>query len=176
MAFGEKKRELTEDEKCADEARARAKAAELLAARELCSAELYKRLCRRFTQRAAAAAVADMTSLGYVDDARYAEVCVHSLVSARKSRRAAADTLRRRGLDEAVVSAAIEAAYAADEDGRDPEADAAAELIRRHYRSKLAAGRGDLVTAALLRRGFGCGTAIKAVKAAEAEFLAAEAE
>lgn len=173
MAFGREKRESAEDEKCADEAKARARAAALLAARELCTAELYKRLCRSFTQRAAAAAVADMASLGYVDDARYAEVCAHSFLAARKSRRAAADALRRKGLDEAVIAAAVEAAYAPDEAGGDPEAHAAAELIRRHYRAKLAAGRGELVIAALLRRGFGRGTAIKAVKAAEAE-LAAE--
>ena len=44
------------------------------------------------------AAVAEMVELDYVNDDRYAEARAHSLLAARKSRRAAAQNLRQKGL------------------------------------------------------------------------------
>jgi len=41
-----------------------------------------------------------MVQLDYVNDARYAEARAHSLLAARKSRRAAAQSLRQKGLVE----------------------------------------------------------------------------
>ena len=61
------------------------------------SAQLYERLCYGFTEQAAAAAVAEMVELDYVNDDRYAEARAHSLLAARKSRRAAAQNLRQKG-------------------------------------------------------------------------------
>ena len=58
------------------------------------------------------------------------------------------------GLDAQQISAALEEAYASDEAGGDPELEAAAALVEGRYRGKLAAGRKDLVVAALARRGF----------------------
>ena len=78
----------------------------------------------------------------------------HGLLAARKSRRAAAQDLRQKGLDAQQISAALEEVYASDEAGGDPELEAAAALVEGRYRSKLAAGRKDLVVAALARRGF----------------------
>ena len=49
-----------EPEKCADPAKARARALDALSAREMTSTQLYERLCARFTEQAAAAAVAEM--------------------------------------------------------------------------------------------------------------------
>ena len=61
---------------------------------------------------------------------------------------------RKMGLDAQQISAALEEAYAPDEAGGDPELEAAAALVEGRYRGKLAAGRKDLVVAALARRGF----------------------
>ena len=49
-----------EPEKCADPAKARARALDALSAREMTSTQLYERLGARFTEQAAAAAVAEM--------------------------------------------------------------------------------------------------------------------
>ena len=100
-------------EKCADPAKARASALETLAGQEVSANMLYERLCRRYTEQAAAAAVAEMVQLDYVNDARYAEARAHSLLAARKSRRAAAQSLRQKGLAPAEVAGALEAVYAA---------------------------------------------------------------
>ena len=152
MSFSRRGRPLAEEEKSTDAAKARARAMELLAEQELSSGQLYERLGRKFTQPTAAAVVAEMVERQYVDDERYARTRAHGLLAARKSRRAAAQNLRQKGLDE--ISAALEEAYALDEAGGDPELEAAAALVEGRYRSKLAAGRKDLVVAALARRGF----------------------
>jgi len=141
-------------EKCADPAKARASALETLAGQEISANMLYERLCRRYTEQAAAAAVAEMVQLDYVNDARYAEARAHSLLAARKSRRAAAQSLRQKGLNAQQIEQALESVYAPDEDGESPELEAAAALVDSRYRKKLAIGRRDLVVAALQRRGF----------------------
>ena len=89
MAFY-RRRPRPDAEKCAGPAKARASALETLAGQEISANMLYERLCRRYTEQAAAAAVAEMVQLDYVNDARYAEARAHSLLAARKSRRAAA--------------------------------------------------------------------------------------
>ena len=153
MSFSRRGRPLAEEEKSTDAAKARARAMELLAGQELSSGQLYERLGRKFTQPTAAAVVAEMVERQYVDDERYARTRAHGLLAARKSRRAAAQDLRQKGLDAQQISAALEEAYASDEAGGDPELEAAA-LVEGRYRGKLAAGRKDLVVAALARRGF----------------------
>jgi len=168
MAFGYKKRRpLTEEERSSDVAKARARALETLAAQEVSSGQLYERLCRRFTEQAAAEVVAEMVQREYVDDARYAEARAHSLLAAKKSRRAAAQNLRQKGLSHQQVDAALETVYAPDEGGEDPELEAATALVESRYRAKLAAGRRDLVVAALQRRGFAYPVIKEAVKRVE---------
>lgn len=147
-------RRIPPEERCGDAAKARARALEYLAAREHSSGELYERLCRRFTEQAAAQAVAEMVERAYVDDARYAQAKAHSLLCARKSRRAAAQALTQKGVSKQDAAAALDAVYAADEDGEDPEVEAAKALVARRYQRKLENGRRDLVVAALTRRGF----------------------
>ena len=154
MSFSRRGRPLAEEEKSTDAAKARARAMELLAGQELSSGQLYERLGRKFTQPTAAAVVAEMVERQYVDDERYARTRAHGLLAARKSRRAAAQDLRQKGLDAQQISAALEEVYASDEAGGDPELEAAAALVEGRYRGKLAAGRKDLVVAALARRGF----------------------
>ena len=159
-----------EEEKCADPAKARARALALLAGREMASAQLYERLCRSYTGQAAAAAVAELVERGYLDDARYAEARAHSLLCAHKSRRAAAQSLRQAGLTAPQVEQALAAVYDAPEDeGESPELAAAVALIERRYAPKLAAGRRDLVVAALQRRGFAYPVIRAALAAAQAD-------
>ena len=170
MSFGyRKRRPLAEEEKSADVAKARARALETLASQELSSGQLYERLCRRFTGQAAAEVVAEMVQREYVDDARYAEARAHSLLAARKSRRAAAQDLRQKGLSAQQVAAALDAVYAPEEEGEDPELSAAVALVESRYRTKLVAGRRDLVVAALQRRGFAYPVIKEAVRRAEEE-------
>ena len=170
MSFYKRRRPKPEEEKCADPAKARARALDALASREMSSAQLYERLCYGFTEQAAAAAVAEMVELDYVNDDRYAEARAHSLLAARKSRRAAAQNLRQKGgLSGTQIEQALESVYAPDEDGESPELEAAAALVRSRYMKKLADGRRDLVTAALLRRGFAYSVIKEAIKRAEEE-------
>ena len=170
MSFGyQKRRPLTEEEKSSDVAKARARALETLAAQEVSSGQLYERLCRRFTEQAAAEVVAEMVQREYVNDERYAEARAHSLLAARKSRRAAARNLRQKGLSAQQVAAALEAVYAPDEEGENPELSAAVALVESRYRSKLAMGRRDLVVAALQRRGFAYAVVKEAIKRVEEE-------
>ena len=168
MAFY-RRRPRPDAEKCADPAKARASALETLAGQEVSANMLYERLCRRYTEQAAAAAVAEMVQLDYVNDARYAEARAHSLLAARKSRRAAAQSLRQKGLAPAEVAGALEAVYAPEDGGDDPELEAAAALVDSRYRKKLAIGRRDLVVAALQRRGFAYPVIKEAIRRVEEE-------
>ena len=168
MAFY-RRRPRPDAEKCADPAKARASALETLAGQEVSANMLYERLCRRYTEPAAAAAVAEMVQLGYVNDARYAEARAHSLLAARKSRRAAAQNLRQKGLNAQQIEQALESVYAPDEDGESPELEAAAALVDSRYRKKLAIGRRDLVVAALQRRGFAYPVIKEAIRRVEEE-------
>ena len=92
-----------------------------------------------------------------------------SLLAARKSRRAAARNLRQKGLSAQQVAAALEAVYAPDEEGENPELSAAVALVESRYRPKLAMGRRDLVVAALQRRGFAYAVVKEAIKRVEEE-------
>ena len=130
MAFY-RRRPRPDAEKCADPAKARASALETLAGQEVSANMLYERLCRRYTEQAAAAAVAEMVQLDYVNDARYAEARAHSLLAARKSRRAAAQSLRQKGLAPAEVAGALEAVYAPEDGGDDPDITTGSEVRAR---------------------------------------------
>ena len=169
MAFSRRGRPLAEEEKSTDAAKARARAMELLAGQELSSGQLYERLGRRFTQPTAAAVVAEMVEREYVNDERYAEARAHGLLAAKKSRRAAAQNLRQKGLSTQQIEQALEVVYTPEEGGEDPELEAAAGLVEGRYRKKLEAGRRDLVVAALMRRGFAYAVIKEAIKKVEEE-------
>lgn len=169
MAFTHNRRPLAEEEKSADAAKARARAMELLAGQELSSGILYERLNRRFTEQTSAAVVAEMVEREYVNDERYAEARAHGLLAAKKSRRAAAQNLRQKGLSTQQIEQALEVVYTPEEGGEDPELEAAAGLVEGRYRKKLEAGRRDLVVAALMRRGFAYAVIKEAIKKVEEE-------
>ena len=161
MAFTHNRRPLAEEEKSTDAAKARARAMELLAGQELPSGILYERLNRRFTEQTSAAVVAEMVEREYVNDERYAEARAHGLLAAKKSRRAAAQNLRQKGLSTQQIEQALEVVYTPEE--------AAAGLVEGRYRKKLEAGRRDLVVAALMRRGFAYAVIKEAIKRVEEE-------
>lgn len=143
MAFYSRgRRPLAEEEKSTDAAKARTRAMELLAGQELSSSQLYERLNRRYTQQTSAAVVAEMVQREYINDARYAETRAHALLAAKKSRRAAAQNLRQKGLAAGEIQQALDAVYTPDVSGEDPELEAAAALVEGHYRKswKRAAG------------------------------------
>lgn len=142
------------EEKCAERTPARDKALELLTGQDFSCQGLYDRLCRRFTDEAAAYAVSEMVRLRYLDDERYARVRARSLLMQHKSRRAIADTLRRKGIDRELIADTLEELYNEQEPGVDPELEAAQILVQRQYTRRLEEGRQDLVLAALARRGF----------------------
>ena len=169
MAFSRRGRPLAEEEKSTDAAKARARAMELLAGQELSSGILYERLNRRFTEQTSAAVVAEMVEREYVNDERYAEARAHGLLAAKKSRRAAAQNLRQKGLSTQQIEQALEVVYTPEEGGEDPELEAAAGLVEGRYRKKLEAGRRDLVVAALMRRGFAYAVIKEAIKRVEEE-------
>ena len=170
MAFySRSRRPLAEEEKSTDEAKARARAMELLAGQELSSGQLYERLNRRYTEQTSAAVVAEMVQREYVNDARYAEARAHGLLAAKKSRRAAAQNLRQKGLAANEIQQALDAVYVPDENGADPELEAAAALVAGRYRKKLELGRRDLVVAALQRRGFAYAVIKEAIKRVESD-------
>ena len=169
MAFTHNRRPLAEEEKSADAAKARVRAMELLAGQELSSGILYERLNRRFTEQTSAAVVAEMVEREYVNDERYAEARAHGLLAAKKSRRAAAQNLRQKGLSTQQIEQALEVVYTPEEGGEDPELEAAAGLVEGRYRKKLEAGRRDLVVAALMRRGFAYAVIKEAIKKVEEE-------
>lgn len=169
MAFTHNRRPLAEEEKSTDAAKARARAMELLAGQELSSGILYERLNRRFTEQTSAAVVAEMVEREYVNDERYAEARAHGLLAAKKSRRAAAQNLRQKGLSTQQIEQALEVVYTPEEGGENPELEAAAGLVKGRYRKKLEAGRRDLVVAALMRRGFAYAVIKEAIKKVEEE-------
>ena len=74
-----------EPEKCADPAKARARALDALASREMSSAQLYERLCYGFTEQAAAAAVAEMVDDMSVFDVIRLPDLYHNLKAAIKT-------------------------------------------------------------------------------------------
>ncbi len=164
------KKYLTADEKSADAKKAINRAVWYLSQRDHGAEELYQKLCRFFTERAAAEAVAKMVEDAYLDDVRYARTKANSLLLSHKSRREIARQLSLKGLDCNLVAQTLDEIYqpeaqqplygeAIDQDAwQDPELAAAVVLIERRYQRKLEAGRKDLVVAALTRRGFAYGT------------------
>ena len=61
----------------------------------------------------------EMVEREYVNDERYAEARAHGLLAAKKSRRAAAQNLRQKGLSTQQIEQALEVVYAPEEGGED---------------------------------------------------------
>ena len=164
-----KKHRAAPEERSGEASEARAYGVRLLSRREYSSAEVYEKLCVKYTEEASAEAVADLIGSGWLDDGRYAECRANSLLNSRKSRRAAGQVLRRSGLQKEEIDAALSRVYDSGGEEEDAELTAAYRLIESRYRSRLDSGRKDLVEAALYRRGFPGRVIRAALKKAEEE-------
>lgn len=140
--------------KQSDTRRALDKAMDYLSLRDHASGELYQKLCRKFDAHSAAWAVARAGELGLLDDAGFARRRAAELLRKRKSRREILNDLNAKGIDRDTAAEAVEALYASEEDGENPELASVQALLARQYAAKLAAGKRDQVAAALARRGF----------------------
>jgi regulatory protein len=145
-----------------DERAARLVAADLLARRPWTRADLTRRLVRRGAPgNVAAAVVTDLTTRGYLDDAAYARQWVETRsVRGYGAARLRAE-LRARGVDAAVVHAAI--------GGLAPDAALArAVALARRRLPVIARGRPERVAVRLseylLRRGYAAGVVVRVVR------------
>ena len=146
--------QIEELRKKSETRRALDKAMDYLALRDHAAGELYQKLCRKFDAHSAAYAVAKAGELGLLNDAGFARRRAAELLRKHKSRRDILNDLSLKGIDRATAAEVVEELFAADESGTDPELATARALVQRQYAAKLAAGRRDLVAAALARRGF----------------------
>ena len=126
-------------------------------------------MARRGVPADVAAAVLDrFTEVGLVDDEQFAAAWVDSRHTGRGlGRRALSAELRRRGVDEQTLRAAVETISADDEEA------AARVLVERRLRSVASAPRDAQIrrlTGMLARKGFSPGLAFRVVREAlEAE-------
>jgi regulatory protein len=105
-------------------------------------------------------AIAEMISLGFVDDAGYARRFADDrrLLDQWGSERIAAD-LARRGIDRDTIETALSGVERGD------ELDAAIELLNRRYQAPFAGDRDrDKAWRMLVRRGYGAELAYEAVR------------
>ena len=145
----EELRAASETRKAAD------KALQYLSLRDYASGELYQKLCARFDEHSAAAAVAKAAGLGLLNDENFARHRAKYLLERHKSRREIARHLAQKGIARETADAVLEELYRPGQaDGPSPEAAAALALLRKSYGRRLAEGRRDAVLAALARRGF----------------------
>lgn len=141
--------------------RAKDKALSLLSLRDHASGELYEKLCQRFDEHTAAAAVAEMRRLELLDDARFARHRAGYLAGQNRSAREIRRRLLEKGIDRETADAALAALGT-------HEADACRAVLEKSYLRKLQSGRRDLVIAALARRGFSYGVIKAAIEAVQA--------
>lgn len=143
-------RAASETRKAAD------KALQYLSMRDYASGELYQKLCQRFDEHSAAAAVAKAARLGLLNDEAFARHRAKSLMQRNKSRREIARHLAEKGIERELADAVLEELYEQEqpEDAPDPETASALALLRKSYARKLAGGKRENVLAALARRGF----------------------
>ncbi len=132
-----------------------------LAAKAQSVAEIETKLARRgISEEEAAAVVDEARRLGYLDDAELAGQLARGFVSRGFGRRRAGATLRRRGLEDAVAVAALDAAYGGASE---------VELARAALRHRPLTADADRRRAAafLARRGFSSAAAWTAIRSDE---------
>ena len=131
-----------------DYLKAKDKAFDLLALRDHSENELYRKLLNHFDSHTAAATVARIRELGYLDDRKFAEKLVREYSGKGKSRAEIRNKLYEKGISREIME---EALSLLEED----ESEAAYDLICRKYSEKIKKENGkQLVAAALARRGY----------------------
>lgn len=131
--------------------KAKNRALYLLGERDMCLAELTRKLTKTYGAEVAEDAAEYVQSLGYIDDEKYAGKLAEYLIKRKKfGKRRARQEMLHKGLERELVDQALEAIPNED------IGEELAEIIERKYLNKL----GDYkerqkVIAALARRGFG---------------------
>ncbi|MEG2053352.1 MAG: RecX family transcriptional regulator [Oscillospiraceae bacterium] len=147
-----------------DTRKAKDKALTFLSLRDYSRKELYDKLLRKFEPENAECAVAQMEKLGLIDDEKFARHRVSYLIRNNKSKREIFAKLSQLGIKKDIICGIIEdIAKSADGETVDEygneiekidEKASIKKLVEKSYISKLANGKQENVTAALLRRGF----------------------
>lgn len=140
--------------------KAKEKALNYLSLRDYSQSELYKKLLLKFDSDTAKAAVDKAMELGLINDEKFAEARAKSLIGKNKSRREVQNVLSQKGISR---EAAAEILQQLEPD----DLASCSSIIKKHYISKIAAGKTPAVIAALARRGFTYST----IKSALAKFL-----
>lgn len=145
-----------------DTRKAKDQALRYLARRPYAAQELYQKLCMKYDEQSAAAAVASMQELQMLDDMAFGVQKAEALVQKGKSSFEIKYRLAALGLTDAEVSDAMEQAGVDDEQ-------TAYLLLSGQYAGRLQAGETEKVKAAMARRGFGYASVRGALKRLQAE-------
>lgn len=145
-----------------DTRKAKDQALRYLARRAYSEQELYQKLCLKYDEQSAAAAVATMQELQMLDDSFFAVQKAEALAEKGKSCFEIRYRMSALGLCDEDIENALQQAGANDEE-------IACRLLRRQYASKLKSGEVEKVKAALARRGFAYGDIRRAIAAIQAE-------
>lgn len=128
--------------------RAKSRAVWLLSKKGYSKNGLRKKLCDKFLESSANAAVDFCEQKGFLNDREYADSLARRLCAAGKSRRQAVVYMQKQGLLKEDIENALCAANSDD-------GNAVKELVEKKYKDKLLQKNGrQKVVAALLRRGF----------------------
>ena len=130
-----------------DTRKAKDQALRYLSLRAYGEQELYKKLCQKYDEFSASAAIASMRELAYLDDDTFAADKARGLSSRGKSSTEIYRKLTELGIDRDLASFCAEE-YA------ESDIDTACKLIEKMYLQKLRQGDTQKVMAALARRGF----------------------
>lgn len=122
--------------------------------------ELYGKLCLRYDDHSAAAAVASMKALELLDDETFAVEKAKGMAERGKNSFEIRQKLQALGIDETIVAKSI--LLAQPDDGA-----AAILLLQKKYMEKLQNGERQKVMAALARRGFSHSVIQQAVRQTE---------
>lgn len=152
-------------EKSSDEGKAYGYAIRLLTSREYGAAELFKKLCEKYTEETAQRAVLLCSEQGFQSDERFAEMLCRHAALKPSGPNAIVFEAERRGLDPDLLDPYLE----------EMDFDAlAAEFLQRRFSEKLEALDDDdpaarwklkqKMMAALFRRGFDADTCRRAVE------------
>lgn len=130
--------------------RAKQRAVWILSQGDVSRQALYDKLCRNFTEQAAAFAVSQMVQKGYLNDRAYAERLIVKAQEKQMSRRATQNRLFEKGIPANIITEVMGEANL-----QESEVERALALLQTKYQSKLSDEVGiRKAFAALQRRGF----------------------
>ncbi len=130
--------------------RAKQRAVWFLSQGDLSERALYDKLCRNFTERAAAFAVAQMVEKGYINDYNYAERLIVKCKEKNLSKRAIKNQLFLKGVPTEIANTVLSNASL-----EESEISRAVALLKTKYKNKINTEEEIRKTvAALVRRGF----------------------